>query len=111
MSTARQVYNKRCQLCGSTYETTRLDQMFCSRSCSNRARRGIKPSNRPKKQPVIADIRIKHRLPVNPEFELIPGAVYRAEKSKANCNPAPFYVVRHADGKATVVRFDECEEV
>lgn len=105
------LWDKKCLRCGKPFQTRVRSRIYCSRPCADAAHRGVDFAKRKKTPPEIVRIRITAQLPVWPEFALTRGAVYDAEKYQSNEHGRASYIVHKPNGKATLVRMDECEEV
>lgn len=108
MSNAMQ---KRCLLCNKSFVTSSRSQVFCCRECYKEARRGNYVRNTSKQLPQPVKIRLRKHLPVFPEFQLTPGAVYDAAKYQSCQSGRATYIVTLDTQHKTIVREDECEEV
>lgn len=105
------LWDKKCLRCGKPFRTRIRSQVYCSRVCSGAAHRGKDCAKLPKPAPPRVYIRITRPIPVWPEFQLELGGVYEAEKYQSCEHARASYIVRKANGVATLVRMGECEEV
>lgn len=100
-----------CPTCHKQFEAYVDRKRFCCNACYLASKTGsyIPASSRKPPQPV--HIRLPKPLPVFPEFQLTPGAIYPAVKYQ-NLQPGrATYVVTLDEDHRTIVRQDECEEV
>ena len=104
-------WHKKCLYCRKSFDTPTRSQIYCSQQCAAAARKGVSFQPAPRRAPEIVKIRMIKPLPVFPEFQLEVGEVYTAEKYVPVSGANITYIVNRDEGRRTIVRPDECEEV